>query len=85
LADAGEVPGGTRNNERFLASRVRWAAGVSPARQVVLNDAQTSGGLLIAVPEAASGRLLAELGQRAVEASVIGQLVQGEAGQIEVG
>jgi len=24
LAEAGEVPGGTRSNERFLASRVRW-------------------------------------------------------------
>ena len=85
LADAGEVPGGTRNNERFLASRVRWHASVSPARQVVLSDAQTSGGLLMAVPGEASGRLLGALGQRSVTAAVIGQLVAGEAGQIEVG
>ena len=85
LADAGEVPGGTRNNERFLASRVRWHPGVSPARQVVLSDAQTSGGLLMAVPEEAAGRLLEELGQRSVHATVIGQLVAGEAGRIEVG
>lgn len=84
LADAGEVPGGTRNNERFLASRVRWRSGVSPARQVVLSDAQTSGGLLMAVPEEACARLLAELGQRSVPGAVIGQLVAGEAGQIEV-
>jgi selenide,water dikinase len=85
LADAGEVPGGTRNNERFLASRVRWRSGVSPARQVVLSDAQTSGGLLMAVPEEASRRLLTELDQRSVAGAVVGQLVAGEAGQIEVG
>lgn len=85
LADAGEVPGGTRNNERFLASRVRWRSGVSPARQVVLSDAQTSGGLLMAVPEEASRRLLTELDQRSLAGAVVGQLVAGEAGQIEVG
>ncbi len=85
LADAGEVPGGTRNNERFLASRVRWGSGISPARQVVLSDAQTSGGLLMAVPEETSGRLLAELGHRSVAAAVIGELVAGKAGSIEVG
>ena len=85
LADAGEVPGGTRNNERFLASKVRWGSGVAPARQVVLSDAQTSGGLLMAVPEVSSDRLLAELRQRSVPAAVIGQLIAGEPGQIEVG
>lgn len=85
LADAGEVPGGTHNNERFLASRVRWSSSVAPARQIVLTDAQTSGGVLIAVPPDASGRLLGELERRAVRAAVVGELVAGEAGQIEVG
>lgn len=84
LADAGEVPGGTRNNERFLASRVRWGREVPLARQTVLSDAQTSGGLLIAASPEATARLLAELAQRSVSGAVIGQLVEGEAGQIEV-
>lgn len=84
LADAGEVPGGTRNNERFLASRVRWASTISPARQTVLSDAQTSGGLLIAVSEGDNARLLAELHQRSVPATVIGELIAGEDGKIEV-
>ena len=85
LADAGEVPGGTRNNERFLAGRVRWDSSVAPSRQIVLSDAQTSGGLLMAVAEEASARMLAELGQRSVPGAIIGKLVAGEAGQIEVG
>jgi selenide,water dikinase len=84
LADAGEVPGGTRSNERFLASRVRWPADLPAARQVVLCDAQTSGGLLMAVPETAAEPLLAALQTRGVAGAVIGELTQGEAGSIVV-
>jgi selenide,water dikinase len=85
LADAGEVPGGTRANERFLASRVSVAKSVSAARQTVLSDAQTSGGLLIAAAKDDSARLLDALRKQHVEAAVIGELLTGEAGAITVG
>ena len=84
LADAGEVPGGTRSNERFLASRVRWPAHLPAARRVLLCDAQTSGGLLVAVPEEAVEPLLAALQARRVAGSVVGELTEGEAGSIVV-
>src|SRR5207302_4012332 len=84
LADAGEVPGGTRSNERFLASRVRWPAHLPAALQVLLCDAQTSGGLLLAVPEGAVDALLGALPARQVAAAVIGELTEGEAGSIIV-
>jgi selenide,water dikinase len=84
LADAGEVPGGTRSNERFLSSRVRWSPGVAPARQTVLSDAQTSGGLLIAAAPEQLPALLAALSERSVDAARIGELVSGEPGQVEV-
>ncbi len=84
LADAGEVPGGTRNNERFLSSRVRWSPSVAPARQTVLSDAQTSGGLLMAAAPDQLPALLAALSERRVEAAQIGELVSGEPGQVEV-
>jgi selenide,water dikinase len=84
LADAGEVPGGTRSNERFLASRVRWPAQLPAARQVLLCDAQTSGGLLMAVPENDLERLLAALEVRQVAGSVVGELTEGTAGSIVV-
>lgn len=84
LADAGEVPGGTRSNERFLRSRVRWATGIPPARQTVLSDAQTSGGLLIAVqPERLAG-LLDALRKTGQDGARIGELSGGDPGQIEV-
>ena len=84
LADAGEVPGGTRSNERFLASRVRWPAQLPAARQVLLCDAQTSGGLLMAVPENDLEALLAALEVRNVAGSVVGELSEGTAGSILV-
>jgi selenide,water dikinase len=84
LADAGEVPGGTRRNERFLADHVRWPAQMPAARQVLLCDAQTSGGLLVAVPATDAKRLLEALEERRVTGSVIGELTEGEAGSILV-
>jgi selenide, water dikinase len=84
LADAGEVPGGTRSNERFLASRVRYPPDLSAARQTVLSDAQTSGGLLIAIAGDDVDRLLDALTQRGVAGHVIGELIPGEGGEITV-
>ena len=84
LADAGEVPGGTRRNEGFLAHHVRWPADLPAARQTLLCDAQTSGGLLIAVPASHVERLLEALNERDVVGSVIGELIEGEAGSIQV-
>jgi selenide, water dikinase len=84
LAEAGEVPGGTRSNERFLASRVRWPAGLSGARQTLLCDAQTSGGLLMALPDTEVDRLLDALNGKNASGAVIGQLIEGDAGSILV-
>jgi selenide, water dikinase len=84
LADAGEVPGGTRSNERFLSSRVGWPAGLPAARRTMLCDAQTSGGLLIAVPAGQATRLLSALDSRGVSGRRVGELVEGEPGRIEV-
>lgn len=84
LADAGEVPGGTRSNERFLAGKVRRAFPVSDVTQTVLSDAQTSGGLLIAVPAAAVAALSDALRQRGVLAARVGELQAGEPGTIDL-
>jgi selenide,water dikinase len=84
LADAGEVPGGTRSNERFLQRWVSWAAGISAARQTVLSDAQTSGGLLVAVAPDRLAGLLAAFEERGIAPARIGELITGEPGQIRV-
>ncbi|MDQ6882764.1 MAG: selenide, water dikinase SelD [Candidatus Dormibacteraeota bacterium] len=84
LADAGEVPGGTRSNERFLAGKVTFGERVPGPHRTLLCDAQTSGGLLIAVPEAAAAGLIADLRSKGEAGVRIGSLRPGPAGQITV-
>ncbi len=50
LIAADQVPGGTERNLASLKGDVRWDPAVGLADRVLLADAQTSGGLLIAIP-----------------------------------
>jgi len=84
LVAAGHVPGGTRRNLADLEDHVRFADSVDDISRIVLGDAQTSGGLLIAVPPSAADELLERLRGTAPVAAVIGTVEQGEAGTIEV-
>jgi len=84
----GIAPGGTHANRRFLADQVDYEAGVDEASQLVVCDAQTSGGLLIAVAAADAPRLCDELRARGTPcAAIIGAIEAGEgrdAGRIRV-
>jgi selenide,water dikinase len=52
LVDAGIAPGGTRSNlQQALENGVAFADGVTETDRLIAADAQTSGGLLIALPE----------------------------------
>jgi selenide,water dikinase len=82
LTSAGYVSGGTRNNMAYLE---KWASvddAVPVDVAVLLQDAQTSGGLLLA--SAAPEALVAELGRRGVLAAPVGRVTPGEAGHIDV-
>jgi selenide,water dikinase len=82
---AGTAPGGTHANWRFLNDWVRYEDGVDKAAQLVACDAQTSGGLLIAVPENRAERLIEELAARGTPcAARIGRLTDGAAGRMVV-
>ena len=79
------APGGTHANWRFLNDSVEYASGVDKPSQLVLCDAQTSGGLLIAVAPEDADKLLAELGARETPcAAIIGNLEAGPAGRLRV-
>lgn len=86
LALAAEgLKGGSLDNQRFLQSKVTVAAGVEPARANLLFDAQTSGGLLIAVAAAVAETLLDALVQNGVEAAaLVGEVTRGNPGRILV-
>ena len=82
LVAAGFVPGGTRSNMDYLAGDVAVAADVPDDLAILLHDAQTSGGLLMAT--ANLDGLLAELAARNVPAATIGRVTAGHAGKIQV-
>jgi selenium donor protein len=74
LIGSGVVPGGTRNNLAYAGGRVIWPEGFPEIRKLALCDAQTSGGLLAAVPGSEAGEALRALREGGIaEAAVIGR------------
>jgi selenide,water dikinase len=85
LAEAGKVPGGTKRNLAWVAPSTKFGASIAETEKWILCDAQTSGGLLIAVPAERAAELVADLTRRGTAAaSVIGELVAGVPGALEV-
>jgi selenide,water dikinase len=83
LAREGAAPGGTRNNfENALANGVLFEDAIEPALRLLLCDAQTSGGLLIAIAPDQAGVLLERLSSQGVDARRIGELTAGGALEI---
>lgn len=74
LVAAGVVPGGTANNLAFLSDWLNWDSTLSETDRLVLCDAQTSGGLLIALPENQSQQLLLDLQSSGMKAAIVGRM-----------
>jgi selenium donor protein len=84
LAERGLIPGGSRRNLESVASLVRWAPTVTEPDQLILADAQTSGGLLIAVAPERTDDLVSRLRDGgALAASVVGEAT-ADTGTIDV-
>jgi selenide,water dikinase len=85
LAGRGAVSGGTKRNAESVAPHVTFAPDVDPVLQILLADAQTSGGLLIAVPAERADLVRAALESEGTPAAaVIGAVTAGEPGRIAV-
>jgi selenide,water dikinase len=84
LASRGIVPGGTERNLEAAAG-VEWAADLTAADRYLCVDAQTSGGLLLAVPPENEAALLEALREEHTPvAAVIGRLTAGPPGHVRV-
>jgi selenide,water dikinase len=71
---AGIAPGGTRANLAFLADWVSYGSDVSEADRLLLCDAQTSGGLLAAVPAGDVDATLRALADAGVTGVIVGKI-----------
>jgi selenide, water dikinase len=83
LAERGVVPSGTRSNHEFVAPHVDWGE-LPEAEQLVLADAQTSGGLLIAIPEDRAPSLRSALQERGIAAPEVGVVIAGDPGRVQI-
>ncbi|HZF58597.1 MAG TPA: selenide, water dikinase SelD, partial [Rubrobacter sp.] len=77
LAAEGCYPGGLKNNREYLGDKVT-ADGVGPEGLLPLHDPQTSGGLLVAVPEERAQAFVDALESQNTLAAVVGEVVQGQ-------
>jgi selenide,water dikinase len=85
LARQGVIPDGSHNNYRYLADTVTWDTAITPDAQMILCDAQTSGGLLIAVAPEKAEILMDQLIKRGVmDAAIIGEVIPDHIGAIQV-
>jgi selenide, water dikinase len=83
--NAGISPGGTHANHKFLLDWVRYADDLTKEDQLILCDAQTSGGLLAAVSPDEAEDVIASLRSRGVsDAVAIGHIDSTVSGQIVV-
>jgi selenium donor protein len=85
FAGADVVPGGTLNNLAHVEPHVSFAAGVPRVAQLILADAQTSGGLLISLPAGRVEALLVALRARGVsDAARVGEVTGPGTGYLAV-
>lgn len=84
MAEAGAVPGGTTRNLAHAEGFTDFG-GCDDATRILLADAQTSGGLLIAVEADRAGPMVESLkSEGAGESAVIGRIIGGHSGRIVV-
>ena len=75
FAEMGLVPGGAYRNRDFRIHQVDIDADVSRYLSDIFFDPQTSGGLLIAVPEEKANRMVKRLKEKGIdEAAIIGEI-----------
>lgn len=71
-------PGGSSDNSLHFGPFVRFAPQVDDTRQLLLFDAQTSGGLLLGVPQEKLPAFLVRAAELEQPAWVVGQAVEGD-------
>ena len=78
MASYGLVPEGAYRNRKYTEGKVKAYEGLDLSLEDVFYDPQTSGGLLISLPESEAKRCLAEMIAEGVDAAMIGFVTEGD-------
>jgi len=81
---AGVIPGAIERNSEYVGDDILVAKTVDASRVHLGFDAQTSGGLLIAVPASRHPALLDALAARQIKAATVGAIIASSSGRIIV-
>jgi selenide,water dikinase len=84
LAERARFPGGSVRNLRDVRGDVIFPKGMPEKERLLIADAQTSGGLLMAVDPEKIPALLSHLEGKTPAAAVIGEVTEGPPGRIQV-
>jgi len=78
------IPGGTVNNMEFAKDFIRTGKNVSRIDQIILADAQTSGGLLFTIPQEEAEDIQKRFEHEAEPFHIIGRILQKGEGIISI-
>lgn len=75
MAEQDIIPGGAARNSEYVAEQVSIASTLPEAKQAILHDPQTSGGLLLCVPAAEAQPLVDALQKSCPQAAIVGRVL----------
>ena len=76
LADLDIIPGGTKNNMEYSNAFTDWDREIPRSVRILLNDAQTSGGLLYSLPDNIAGGFIDKLIEQGLMVKKIGMVIR---------
>lgn len=76
LLEDGCIPGAAFRNLDFVAPDVQYAPSITIEQKMVVNDAQTSGGILMAIDSDKAQEALAELRVKYPQSAIIGEVIE---------
>jgi selenide,water dikinase len=84
MANMGIIPAGSYANKEYLSDKVRFRTTIDPNLEMILFDAQTSGGLLIAATPQNAQAIVQRCLDEGINASVVAHVVTRSDVDIEV-
>jgi cysteine desulfurase NifS/selenium donor protein len=75
LAASGIVPGGTKNNQNYTNPFAKYTKNISATTRLLLNDAQTSGGLLVSLDEKNTAIFIKSMEKKGIHVALIGEII----------